>query len=329
MARGKAWGGDCIPCNTPLPDWADDFLEMIRDFWSGGLKWNCSMADLSSFRVGGAASVAVFPRSLNELSFLVQGLGTMNLPWRVIGRGSNILVSDSGLEGVVVVLGRDFCSIERIDIQRREQVLVRVMAGCSLAKVISWCAEQGLSGLEFAAGIPGSVGGATVMNAGAFGREMSDVLYSVVIMDRAGTLRNKSHEQMQPAYRSWNEEPEMTAVETTFKLKKGDPETIAARCREIIAQRKERQPCHAMSCGSFFKNPDGIPAGKLIEEAGLKGFQVGGARVSEKHANFIVNTGTATAADIVSLMKHIRERVLKKSGIVLEPEVELLGFVIV
>ncbi|MCD6388596.1 MAG: UDP-N-acetylmuramate dehydrogenase [Desulfobulbaceae bacterium] len=327
MAQGKAWGGDSVPCNTLLPDWADDFLEMMRDFWSGELKWNCSMADLSSFRVGGAASVAVFPRSLDELSLLVQGLGRMNLPWRVIGRGSNILVSDSGLEGVLVVLGRDFCSMERIDIHQREHVLVRVMAGCSLAKVLSWCAEKGLSGLEFVAGIPGSVGGATAMNAGAFGREISDVLNSVVIMDRAGTLRNKSHEQMQPAYRSWNEGPDMMAVETTFKLKKGDPETIEARCREIIAQRKNKQPYHAMSCGSFFKNPDGIPAGKLIEEAGLKGFQVGGAQVSEKHANFIINTGTATAADIVSLMKHIRQRVLKKSGIVLEPEVELLGFV--
>lgn len=327
MAQGKALGKDCFPCNTLLPGWADDFLEMIRDFWNGELKWNCSMADLSTFRVGGAASVVVFPLSLNELSLLVQGLGRMNLPWRVIGRGSNILVSDSGIEGVVVVLGRDFCSIERIDIHRREQVLVRVMAGCSLAKVISWCAEQGLSGLEFAAGIPGSVGGATAMNAGAFGREISDVLYSVVIMDRVGTFRSKSHEQMQPAYRSWNERPDMTAVETIFKLKKGDPEAIEARCRDIIAQRRNKQPCHAMSCGSFFKNPDGIPAGKLIEEAGLKGFQVGGARVSEKHANFIINTGTATAADIVSLMKHIRERVLKKSGIVLEPEVELLGFV--
>jgi UDP-N-acetylmuramate dehydrogenase len=327
VAQGKAWGKDCVPCNTQLPGWADDFVEMIRDFWSGELKWNCSMADLSSFRVGGAASVAVFPRSLNELSLLVQGLGRMNLPWRVIGRGSNILVSDSGLEGVVVGLGRDFCSIERIDIHRREHVLVRVMAGCSLTKLLNWCAEQGLSGLEFAAGIPGSVGGATAMNAGAFGREMSDVIYSVVIMDRAGTLRNKSRDEMQPVYRSWHEGSDMTAVETTFKLKKGDPKTIAGRCREIIAQRKEKQPYHAMSCGSFFKNPDGIPAGKLIEEAGLKGFQVGGAQVSEKHANFIVNTGAATAADIVSLMKHIRQRVLKKSGIVLEPEVELLGFV--
>lgn len=327
MAQGKVCGEDCVPCNTPLPDWAADFLEMIRDFWSGELKWNCSMADLSSFRVGGAAQAAVFPRSLNELALLVQGLRRMNLPWRVIGRGSNILVSDSGLGGVVVVLGRDFCSMERIDIHLRKHVLLRVMAGCSLAKVISWCTEQGLSGLEFAAGIPGSVGGATVMNAGAFGGEIGDVLFSVVIMDHGGTFRNKSRDEMQPVYRSWNEGPEMTAVETTFKLKKGDPQTIAARCRKIIAQRKEKQPYHAMSCGSVFKNPEGTAAGRLIEEAGLKGFQVGGARVSDKHANFIVNTGTATAADIVSLMEHIRKRVLKKNGIFLEQEVELLGFV--
>ena len=325
--RDKVWDGDDVPGGTPLPDWAADFFEMIRDFRRGELKWNCSMAELSSFRVGGVAQAAVFPRSLNELSHLVQGMREMNLPWRVIGRGTNILVSDSGLEGVVVVLGRDFCSMEQIETGGSDYVHVRVMAGCSLAMVISRCAEQGLSGLEFAAGIPGSVGGATAMNAGAFGGEMADVLSSVIIMDREGICRKKRRNEMQPVYRSWNEGPDMTAVETIFKLKKTDPKTIAARCREIIAQRKERQPWHAMSCGSFFKNPDGMAAGKLIEEAGLKGFQLGGARVSEKHANFIVNTGTATAADIVRLMELIRERVLVKSGFLLEPEVKLLGFV--
>lgn len=320
------WPTTVSPGSGALPGWADHFNELMSDYWSGELLWNCSMADFSTFRVGGLAEAVALPGGLNELSFLVQGLKKLDIPWLVIGRGSNIMVADEGLRGVVIVLGRDFCSIERDDLPGGD-ILARVKAGCGLAKLISWCADQGLTGLEFASGIPASVGGATSMNAGAFGGEIADVLHSVIIMNRKGNIFVKSRAELHPGYRSWNEPKDCIAVESTFRLKKGDKETIQRTCRQIVSERKTKQPVAAMSCGSFFKNPKGESAGRLIAEAGLKGLQIGGAAVSEKHANFFINTGKATAADIVGLMRLVQERVWMKSDVRLEPEVELLGFV--
>lgn len=310
-----------------LPAWADYFNDLMIDFWCGEILWNTSMADFSAYRVGGPAEAVIFPLGINELSLLVQGLRKLDVPWLVLGRGTNILVADEGLPGVVIILGHDFCSMEQ-SAEDDGTVLVRVKGGCAMAKLVNWCTDQELSGLEFAAGIPGSVGGATVMNAGAWGGQVGDVLHSVIIMDSKGTLQSKVRQDMNPSYRGWNEPEEMIAVETIFKLKKGDKAAIAEKCRVNVSLRKKQQPMNVISCGSFFKNPSpDKPAGQLIEEAGLKGFKIGNVMVSDKHANFIVNTGGANAADIVGLMRHIQNRVWHHSGIRLEPEVRLLGFV--
>ena len=309
-----------------LPDWADLFNDLMIDFWCGEMLWNTSMADFSAYRVGGKAEAVIFPLGINELSLLVQGLRKLDINWLVLGRGTNILVADEGIKGVVIILGRSFCSMEEIP-QPDDAVLVRVKGGCSMARLVNWCTEQGLSGLEFAAGIPGSVGGATVMNAGAWGSQVSDVIHSIITMDSKGALLGRRREDMHPGYRGWNEPEEMIAVETTFKLHKADKKKIAEKCRENISRRKKLQPMDVISCGSFFKNPaPGKPAGRLIEEAGLKGFKIGNVMVSDKHANFIINTGGATAADIVGLMRHVQNRVWRHCGIRLEPEVRLLGF---
>ncbi len=319
------WGKDEAG-RGKLPVWADLFNDLMIDFWCGEMLWNTSMAEFSAYRVGGTAEAVIFPLGIQELSLLVQGLRKLDVPWLVLGRGTNILVADEGLRGVVIILGRDFCSMER-NAQPDGSVLARFKGGCSMAKVVKWCTEQGLSGLEFAAGIPGSVGGATAMNSGAWGGQIGDVIYSVMIMDSKGTLQSKERKDIHFGYRSWNEPEEMIAVEIVFRLNKGDKAVIAEKCRKNVGLRKKQQPTNVISCGSFFKNPlPDKPAGRLIEESGLKGFKIGNVMVSDKHANFIVKTGEATAAEIVGLMRHIQNRVWRHSGIHLDPEVRLLGF---
>ncbi len=309
-----------------LPEWAGLFNDLMIDFWGGEILWHASMADFSSYRVGGPAEALILPWGTRELTLLVQGLRKLDVKWLVLGRGTNILVADEGLKGVVIILGRDFCSIAE-ERDGKDSVLVRVKGGCSLAKLVDWCTRRALSGLEFAAGIPGSVGGATVMNAGAWGGQVGDVLNSVIVMDGKGILHTRKRREISFAYRSWNEPGEMIVVESTFRLQRGDQAVIAGKCRENMGIRKKRQPMNVISCGSFFKNPSpDRPAGRLIEEAGLKGFRIGNVMVSDKHANFIVNIGGATAADIVGLMRHVQNRVWRHSGIQLEPEVRLLGF---
>ncbi len=308
-----------------LPIWSGAFNDEMADFWSGEVTWNESMAKYTTFKVGGVADAIVFPRGRNEFSLLVQGLRRLNVPWVVVGRGSNLVVADEGIRGMVIVLGRNFAAIE-MDQKDDASAVVKVQAGCSLAKLVKWSAEQGLTGLEFAAGIPGSVGGAIVMNAGAWQREMKDVLSLVTTMDTKGCFCLTKTAEMNFAYRSWGEVRGKIALEGFFTLKKDSSERIKAKCREYQKLRRKRQPVNMDSGGSFFKNPaQGKVAGQLIEEAGLKGYRVGGAMVSPVHANFIVNTGGATAADIVALMHSVQQRVREKFGISLEPEVKFLG----
>ncbi|MCB2180668.1 MAG: UDP-N-acetylmuramate dehydrogenase [Desulfobulbaceae bacterium] len=308
-----------------LPHWAGVFNDEMADFWSGEVVWNGCMAEYTTLKVGGNADAIVFPMGRNELSLLIQGVRKINVTWIILGKGSNVLVPDEGIRGVVIVLGRNFAEIERIK-SNNDSVSVRVEAGCSLASLVKWATKHGLSGLEFASGIPGTVGGAIVMNAGAWQREMKDVLSQVTIMDVRGCFRATKAKDMDFTYRSWGQGRGKVAVEGVFQLKKDDPGRVSERCKEYIRLRKERQPYKMASAGSFFKNPkDSEPAGKLIEDAGLKGLKVGGAMVSPIHANFIVNTGKATARDIIELMHVVQEKVQKKFGVGLEPEVKILG----
>ncbi len=222
------------------------------------------------------------------------------------------------------MLGRNFSNFEIVQ-SDEESVLVKVQAGCSLAKFLNWTVKNGYSGLEFTAGIPGSMGGAIVMNAGAWHREMKDVLSLVTIMGEKGCMCVSKVKDMDFSYRTWGAEKGKVALEGYFRLRRESPEKVAGRYHEYHRQRKEKQPQYP-SAGSFFKNPPGEKAaGKLIEDAGLKGYAVGGAMVSPKHANFIVNTGQATSADILTVMEKITKTVQEKFGVTLEPEVKILS----
>jgi UDP-N-acetylmuramate dehydrogenase len=264
------------------------------------------------------------PASRAELQSLLVVLAKLGVCWRVIGRGSNLLVADAGYDGVIVMLGRKFAAIEQRAGKKSGETRVRVEVGCSLMKLVNWCAAQGLEGLEFAAGIPGSVGGAVVMNAGAWGREMSEVLSAVTFLRTSGELVERKKADLAFSYRHLETEG-MVAVAAEFSLQAGDRQAIEKRGAQLLRDRKEKQPQGLANAGSFFKNPAGLPpAGKLIQDAGLKGLTVGGAQVSEVHANFLVNTGSATAQDFLDLMRLVQEKVFERFGVRLEPEVHLL-----
>jgi UDP-N-acetylmuramate dehydrogenase len=310
---------------SQLPAWASGLQNAMAGHRRGDIVWNGSMAKYTTFKVGGKAEAIVFPKGRDELSRLIRGVNSIGVPWVILGRGSNVVIADAGLKGVVIVLGRDFADTELVE-DGADSVLIRVESGCSLAKLVSWAAKRGFAGLEFAAGIPGSVGGAIVMNAGAWQREMKDVLIRVSIMDAQGAICARQVDEMHFAYRTWGEMKGGIALEGFFRLKKDNPAMLKEICREHRKRRRILQPQNMASGGSFFKNPPGgKTAGQLIDQAGLKGRMVGGAVISTVHANFIVNTGRATARDIIDLMRIVQKTVYEKYGIALEPEVRILG----
>ena len=295
----------------------------LEKLLSGKVLWNCPLARYTTLRVGGPAEAVVFTETRADLTRLLTWLKDRNIPRHIIGGGSNILVPDHGLTGVTVMLGRGLAEIETIG-DKNDKVLVQAGGGCRLARLIKYCTDRAISGLEFAVGIPGSIGGAIVMNAGCWDREIGDVLYSVTMLNPAGELISEPREKLDLSYRQWGGGEETVIVAAVFALMKDDKRKIKAACRKYLQQRKEKQPQNLASAGSFFKNPPGQAAGKLIEETGLKGCRVGGAMVSPQHANFLVNTGKATAGDILALMRLVQSKVFDRSGIMLEPEVQIL-----
>ncbi len=314
--------GKVIPI---MPAWSSIFNEAMIDFWGGEVLWQQPMSEYTTYKVGGPAQAMVFPCGIREMAGLLEGLQRLDIPWRVIGGGSNILVADDGLPGVTIVLNKGF-SAKTIVQDVNGSVLVKVETGCSLASFVNWCVDHSLTGMEFAVGIPGSVGGALVMNAGAFGGEIAKVLSVVTLMGEDGEVVEKEASEMNYSYRHWGEEQGLIALEGLFLLRRGEKQAIRDRCRNFLENRREHQPV-GLSCGSFFKNPpEGESAGALIDKAGLRGTQVGDAVVSMQHANFLLNTGAATAQDVVSLMQLVQSEVKEKFDIFLEPEVKLLGF---
>ncbi|MBU1234697.1 MAG: UDP-N-acetylmuramate dehydrogenase [Proteobacteria bacterium] len=292
------------------------------------IQWDCPLAPYTSFGIGGPASALVTVESIAELLRLLQCLVENNLDWRVIGRGTNLLVADSGFAGVIFILGKGLSQIALQEEAESGQVLIRVGAGCSLARLLAWCMDEGLSGLEFVSGIPGSVGGAVVMNAGAWGGEMADVIVSLTTVSPYEGEKILGREELKFSYRLW-ENPEKSGaksmvVAADLELRNGLKKEIAARCREYLQKRLQKQPKGLKNAGSFFKNPPGDSAGRLIEASGLKGTRCGGAMISAVHANFLVNSGQATAKDVLQLMELVREKVAKDSGITLETEVHFL-----
>ena len=278
------------------------------------------MASHTTFRIGGPADYFVLPETVEELAEILKLCKEGNVPYFILGNGSNLLVGDKGFRGVVVQLYKNF------DGMTIEGTTVTAKAGAMLVRVAKESGKAGLTGLEFASGIPGTIGGAMVMNAGAYGGEMKDVVTAVTVLTKDGEIKKLSGEEMNFRYRgSVVEDEDYIVLEAVMELKEGNLEEIQARMAELTLQRKTKQPIEFPSAGSTFKRPEGYFAGKLIQDAGLRGFQVGGAQVSEKHCGFVINAGGATAADVMSLMQQVSDKVNEEFGVTLEPEVKRIG----
>lgn len=278
------------------------------------------LAKHTTFRVGGLADCLVEIENTEQLRKIQKYLRLIELPYTIVGNGSNLLVGDKGYRGVVLQIGNKMADI------RVEGNRITAQAGALLSKIAKAALENGLTGLEFASGIPGSVGGAVVMNAGAYGGEMKQVITSVTVLDPEGEELILDNETMEFGYRtSIIKHRPFLVTEVTMTLKPGDPAAIKAIMDDLAARRREKQPLEYPSAGSTFKRPEGYFAGQLIMEAGLRGFQIGGARVSEKHCGFVINTGSASASDILGVIRHTQQTVKEKFGVDLETEVIMLG----
>ena len=280
---------------------------------------NEPMMKHTSFRAGGAARWFAVPETAEEFKAVLAACKKADTPWYVIGNGSNLLVSDKGFPGVIISTDK----FDRLEVNGTE---ISVGAGVMLSKLANTVYKAGLTGLEFAAGIPGTVGGACVMNAGAYGSEMINVLKSVTVLTPEGTVETLPAEKLELGYRtSVIPKKGYLVLEAVMSLEEGNMEESKALMDDLAFRRKDKQPLEFPSAGSTFKRPAGHFAGKLIEDCGLKGFTVGGAQVSEKHAGFVINKGGATASDIYNLCKEVEKRVKAEFGVSLEMEVKLLG----
>ena len=278
------------------------------------------MSRHTTFRVGGEAECFVMVRTEEELTKLILHLNQIEEEYFILGNGSNLLVGDKGYRGVVLKLGG---SMEEVSVEGN---VVRAGAGALLSKVAAEAKNHGLSGMEFAAGIPGSIGGGVVMNAGAYGGEMKQVVVSVRTLDTEGQILLLDNETMEFGYRtSAIKNRSVIVLEVTLRLTEGNPEEIGARMEALALLRRSKQPLEYPSAGSTFKRPEGYYAGKLIMEAGMRGYRIGGAQVSDKHCGFVVNTGRATAADVREVIEEVQQRVKERFHVSLEPEIIFLG----
>lgn len=278
------------------------------------------MGDHTTFQVGGPAAYFLKPESTEELARVLKYFQAIDMEYYCIGNGSNLLVSDKGFDGAIVQLGKNMSAITVAG------DMVIAQAGARLSQVANTTMEHGLAGLEFAAGIPGTAGGAVVMNAGAYDGDMKQVIENVRVLTKDGEELLLSNGEMEFGYRtSVLKKHPMAVLEVFYRLEHGDRETIAKTIEELMRRRREKQPLEYPSAGSTFKRPEGHYAGKLIMEAGMGGFTIGGAKVSDKHCGFIINANHATAADIYDCIKEVRERVWKVHNVSLEPEVCMIG----
>ena len=286
---------------------------------------NVPLKEYTSFKVGGPADYMVQTGNRDEIEKIITIAKQENVPYYVLGNGTNMLVSDDGFRGIIILM-KDKDSKPQFK-ENDSEVSVIVSAGYLLSKIANEAASKGYSGLEFASGIPGSVGGAVVMNAGAYGGELKDVLEYATVMDEEGNVSKMNPTELQMGYRSSIiQKKGLIVLDTCFSLKKGDESKIKAEIRELNERRRDKQPLEFPSAGSTFKRPAGYFAGKLIEDSGLKGYSVGDAQVSEKHCGFVINKGKATAGDIYRLIADVIGKVYESFGVELEPEVRLLGF---
>ncbi|RGY03172.1 UDP-N-acetylmuramate dehydrogenase [Blautia sp. OF03-15BH] len=278
------------------------------------------MSRHTTFRIGGPADYFVTPHTKEEIRQVIRLCKEEEIPFAVLGNGSNLLVGDKGFRGVIIQLFKNFSDIII------EEETIYAQSGALLVRLANQAAEQGLTGLEFASGIPGTLGGAVVMNAGAYGGEMKDVILWSDVLTEDGEFLRLSGEELELGYRtSVIQKKHYFVLGAALRLKKGDQNEIRSVMKELKEKRVSKQPVEYPSAGSTFKRPEGYFAGKLIMDTGLRGFSVGGAQVSEKHCGFVINKGGATAEEVQLLMKEVADRVEEKFGVRLEPEVKMLG----
>jgi len=300
-----------------------EFREKIQDIVSGQVLFDEPMHLYTSMGVGGKADILVSPGSIEELQKTILYLVKCNVPFVPAGNCTNLIVRDGGYKGAVISLKR----LEKTVLKKGEGGYVYLYAetGVSLSSLVELSIRESLSGIEFCAGIPGSVGGGMKMNAGAYGEELKDVVKKISLINGRGTIKEAGRDDLMFEYRNLILPEGNVIVSAVFGLQAGSKEKIQEKVSDIIDRRKKKHPLAYRSAGSVFKNPENVPAGKIIDEVGLKGFQIGDAKISEIHGNFIVNLGKAKAKDITLLIEMIRKRVLEEKGITLDPEIKIIG----
>jgi UDP-N-acetylmuramate dehydrogenase len=283
---------------------------------------NRAMSEYTTFRIGGKADAVCFVQELGELQQLFSHINRENIPYLVVGRGSNLLVRDGGFKGVVIIMGGALATIEQ---HEKNDQIVLAGGGLALSELVTHTGQRGLGGLEFLAGIPGTVGGAMIMNAGAFGKDMGSVVQEIELMNPHGELTSTKRSDLTFSYRQSSIQEGIVVVSASLLCTRETPEIVSKRVADHLKRRKATQPLEYPSAGSVFRNPPDDYAGRLIEEAGLKGKKIGGAMISPQHANYIVNTGGARAEDVLALMAMAKEKVKAETGIELEPEIRVVG----
>ncbi|WP_018132746.1 UDP-N-acetylmuramate dehydrogenase [Effusibacillus pohliae] len=299
---------------------AKDLQTIFHGLDVGTVTFNEPLSRHTTWKIGGPADMFVVPTKVEQLQLLAKTIGEHHLPWYVIGRGSNLLVRDGGIRGVVIKLADNFADVSVTGNRLTAQ------AGRSYVSAANTAIRSGLQGLEFATGIPGTVGGAVMMNAGAHGGETKDVLLCADIIEEDGSIRTLHNRDLKFAYRySILKDRPRIVVRATFQLQPGNTEEMLQKVRAWTRRRQTTQPLQLPNCGSVFRNPEGTHAGLLIEQAGLKGTRIGGAQISELHGNFIVNLDKAKAADVLALIELVQTTIRERTGITLIPEVRIVG----
>ena len=286
------------------------------------IQYNIPMKQYTSFKIGGPAECIIKIEKIEELQKILNIVKENQIPLKIIGNGSNLLVTDKGIKGIVLKI-----EIKKLEIREKNQkVRIIVGSGNKLGEVAQKCARQEISGIEFASGIPGTIGGAIRMNAGAHGSEMKDIVKTITYIDRQGKIYKINNEEAKFEYRnSIFSQKDYIIIETELELEKGNQEEIQSKMIEYATYRKEKQPIEYPSAGSTFKRGADFITAKLIDESGLKGYQIGGAQISEKHAGFIINKENATAKDVIELIKYTKEKVYSKFEKNIETEIEIIG----
>jgi len=302
----------------------DNFL---YDNYKEDVFLNVNMSEYTTFKIGGPADYMVFPKDEDQLVNTIIGCKRNNLPYTFIGKGSNVLVSDKGVRGLVINLSDNFNDIYLAD-KEYDDTVIYAQSGATLSKIAIFAQKKGLSGFEFASGIPGTSGGGILMNAGAYGGELSDVCIKTKyynVTDNKVDILTKEQHKFEYRYSIFQKTSDLI-LGTYFQFSKSNnPNDILLKMKELNAKRKEKQPLNYPSAGSAFKRPEGYFAAKLIDECGLKGYRIGNAKVSDKHCGFIINTGNATCEDVISLIEHIKNSVYNKKEILLESEIKIIG----